>query len=131
MIIEIEEEEYDLDEELDIDLDGYTQKQIDGLPGLLVYMGKIKGALEEIALVLDAAFRRWRGQQYIANHERLKAEWKVKALMESEPDFVRHKKKSASVENYLERVKALMKAIELKTQIYQSRTGWKRTERSN
>ena len=70
------------------------------IPDELLFFGKLLGALEREKILAEATYRQWRAVliRSTLGTDPKKAEWKVKADVEANPQFTNHKQRMASAE---------------------------------
>jgi hypothetical protein len=93
------------------------------LPGRLAWFGRLAGIVRGEVTKADAAYRRWRAvyTNQILEADSKVAEWKMKAAIESHPDFIAHKNRLAELEEMQETLFRVLKALETKGDLMQSR----------
>lgn len=115
--------------------DFWTSKDIsrdmDRVASLIAWWGSVKGAAMQEAETVDAFYRQWRARKALEILERdpKLAEWKVKALIEADPEFARVKAGIAKAQENVEVATVMVRAAEKKANILQSRGANLRAEK--
>jgi len=92
-------------------------------PGQVAYWGSALAEAQFDAARVDSEYRSWRAQQTeaILDAEPKLAEWKVKARMESYPEFLAHKKKIAETDRAVRELWAVYEAFLRKVDMLRSK----------
>jgi hypothetical protein len=94
------------------------------------WWGDVAASAEEELTQADAHYRAWRAgevKRQLALDPKM-AEWKVKAEVESHPNFLKFKHAIASAEGNLARARQMVNAFEAKSRVLQSRGAIARSE---
>lgn len=88
----------------------------------IAFHGRMLGAAEKQREEIDARYRQWRAEvanKCLANDPKM-AEWKVKAFIESQPDFIKLKKFAAQVTEWIVTLNWACKALMQKSELLRS-----------
>jgi|GEM_PF-6720253 len=89
------------------------------LPGQILKFNQCLAAAEEQKILIGAEYRQWRAI-YIGDllkRDRKISEWKVKAKLESEPDFCRFKTASALAEKHVLILRAVTESLRARVEL--------------
>lgn len=105
---------------------------MDRVAAQMAWWGSVLASAEGEKIEVDAFYRRWRAGrvQEILDKTPSLAEWKVKAAVEADPDFVKMKKAIATAEENAVLALRVFMAFEKKANQLQSRGALTREERA-
>jgi len=121
--------------EVDVDVDEDTaitdiDTDMAQIASLLGWYGNLVAAARERSDILDTNYRAWRGRRatsILATEPKL-AEYKVKARIDGEGDFLKHKRAIASAHRTVTRLERAWSALDRKASILQSKGALYRSE---
>ena len=96
----------------------------------IAWAGAVLGLLVELDEVVDAEYRQWRadqGERIVAMNEKL-SEFKVKQLIESSTEFVKHKRRIAEVRGKLRTMSIMVESLISRADTLRSKGANRRAE---
>jgi hypothetical protein len=127
--LEIDGQSVTLDVGADLEITDLDE-DMDAIAGLLGWYGNVIAAVKESAAIADANYRAWRARRtesILAKDPKL-AEYKVRAKIDADPEFLKHKRHQAEVDRLLSRLFKAWHALDRKADILQSKGAVYRAE---
>jgi hypothetical protein len=105
-------------------------KEMDEVSSQIAWFGELLGAIKRDAKILDKSYRKWRAQMSVEllKKDKSMAEWKVKAHIESNPQFEKFKTAEAQCNYNDTTITELIAALKEKSQNVRSKGARLRSE---